>query len=209
MTKRGFSLIELLVVVVILGVIVVASIPAISRYLPRWRLDRVAENLCQAVRTARNGAVTAHCNHILRFWNDFNRTIPAVGTAVAYDVLLDRNSNMVFDAQAGVPDKILAFRSFYKDVQIQLDPGVTGRQPYTNFNQAPASFIFRPDGRVYTFQAGAFQPITSADGAVAVESLTLPNMSGNPNDLAMYRYRIVAVDPYGSVRLISRGDRGN
>ena len=58
-TRRGgFSLLEVLVVVVLLGVIIVAAIPAINRYLPRYRLARTAENLTQAA-----AGRQARCRH--------------------------------------------------------------------------------------------------------------------------------------------------
>lgn len=203
---RGFTLVEMLVVLGILGVILVATIPSINKYLPRYRLDRTAENLAQAIRIARNGAVAKHCNLVLRLWTDENRTVPAVagGVVRAYDILVDRNNNIIPELPPAGTDAILRYPFVYRDVQILLDPdagGVAVQQPYPSFPDAPAPFIvFRPDGAVYDYQAGTFVPIDQL--AFLVESFTLPDFDNSTAQIAEYKYRWVEVDRLGAVRMV-------
>lgn len=56
-THKGFTLIELMVVIAILGVIAAISTPNIVRALPKYRLQRAARDLTTRIRLARSMAI--------------------------------------------------------------------------------------------------------------------------------------------------------
>lgn len=214
-TKRGarggFTLIEMLVVVVILGVILVASIPAIGKWLPRYRLERVSENLAQAIRIAHHGAVKAHCNHVLRLYDDRKRTIPMSGNDVlGFDIFLDRNNNNTVELPPGGTDVVTAFEMRYSDVVIHPDPDQgtqpINKDPYNAFQTAPAEIVFRADGRIYENVSGDWVALPQL--AFLVESLTLPG-TALADPVATFRFRWVELDPTGAVRVLGKGQRGN
>ncbi len=87
----GFSLIELLVGIVITGVMMAASIPALSRYLHDHELEGWAENLASDLRLCRQRAV-AQGNNIVLSWDIANRS---------YTILDDLNNNGTADSGEG------------------------------------------------------------------------------------------------------------
>lgn len=206
--RGGFSLIEILVIVVVLGVVLVAAIPGIAKYLPRYRLERVAENFVQAVRVARLGAVTLHCNHVLRFWTDTGRTTEALTNTdriVAFDIWVDRNNNFAMDLPPTGDDRIISYPTMYRDVVMSLSPtdmGAASRLPYSSYpNTMPSPLVFRSDGRAYKLKGRniwEFEQIPSV--AYVVKSVTLgtPSLS---DPLPIFRWRWVEIDPLGAVRV--------
>jgi prepilin-type N-terminal cleavage/methylation domain-containing protein len=217
-SASGFTLLELLVVVVILGVILLAAIPSISRYLPRYRLESVTNTLAQAARIARHSAVTNHANHIVRFWTDDTKSVLASppSPCKAFDILVDRNGNMLADLPPAGDDKIIDFPHVSKDVLISLDPdqdslGAVPKPPYPAFASTPNPNIFRPDGRVYTFDTnGGFQNAPSM--AFLVENISMGGAVPTLSDpVAVFKWRWVEVDTLGGVRITAKAgeDRGN
>ena len=71
MKNKGFSLVELMVAITILGIVLVMSLPAFGRFVHTWRLKGSTEQLATALRTARSTAVMKHTNAV--FQVDLNR----------------------------------------------------------------------------------------------------------------------------------------
>jgi prepilin-type N-terminal cleavage/methylation domain-containing protein len=65
--RRGFTLAELMIVIVIMGLIAVASIPAIGRFLQSWRLSGETDQLAGFLRRARSTAVMKNRDVIFKF----------------------------------------------------------------------------------------------------------------------------------------------
>ncbi len=220
--NRGFTLIELLVIIVVLGVILAATIPGIARWLPRYRLERVAENFVQTCRVARLGAIQLHCNHIVRFFVDPGRITPCatgVFEARGWDLYIDRNNNMVTVPSEQPPtgvDKRIAGSPVYRDVVIDLDPtdgAKISKPPYNTFPRLDLPgganaqrLVFRPDGRIYSFDGTGFTPISQCAVLFESETLTGGTMTANK---ATFKYRWVEIDGLGSIRLTGKGGAGN
>lgn len=216
---RGFTLIELLVIVTIIGVILVTTIPSISRWLPRYRLDRVAENFVQTCRVARLGAVQLHCNHSIRFY-DANKIMLPMGSNPApasyWEVFVDRNNNQRANAPSNTAeprDKIIPGPRVYRDVALKLNPTGPNRQPYTAawwdvslFPTAASQLVFRPDGRVYIEETpGVFRQLSQC--AILIESNVLTGTADN-SPKATYKYRWVEIDAQGAIRLVASRQSG-
>lgn len=64
---RGFSLTELMIVVLVMGILLAVSAPAMGRFLQSWRLNGEANELATFIRLARTAAVTKNTNVVFVF----------------------------------------------------------------------------------------------------------------------------------------------
>ena len=67
MGNRGFTLVELMVVVGIMGITLAASAPGFARFAHNWRLRGETDQLATFLRMARSAAVTKNTTAIFRF----------------------------------------------------------------------------------------------------------------------------------------------
>ena len=67
MKKAGFTLVELMVTVCIIGLIAVLSIPGFTRFRQSWKLNGDADQFASTIRTARAAAVMKNINAIFTF----------------------------------------------------------------------------------------------------------------------------------------------
>ena len=58
--SRGFSLVELMVVIAILAILVVVAVPSYQAQLDNYRVRKAGEDLVSVISTARSGAVKLH-----------------------------------------------------------------------------------------------------------------------------------------------------
>jgi len=65
--NAGFTLVELMVVIGIIGLIAVMSIPNFNRYLNNWRLNGEAQQFASALRKARSIAVMKNIDVVFTF----------------------------------------------------------------------------------------------------------------------------------------------
>lgn len=84
---RGFTLVELLVVIVIIGVVVAISVPAFGRYLQEYRLTKVAREVKANIQLTRLKAVTSNFNVV------FTYNLGTSGNPDTYQISGTENSN--------------------------------------------------------------------------------------------------------------------
>ena len=88
MDSRGFSLIELMMVVVVIGIILSAGVPAFATFRDGMMLAQARSQVLQDLRMARQVAVTRHCPVIVTFGDGAATT--NIGN---YSVLYDTDGN--------------------------------------------------------------------------------------------------------------------
>jgi type IV fimbrial biogenesis protein FimT len=90
--QRGFTLIEILVVMVVLGLLMAIGIPSFLSWLPNKRINAAARDLHGAIVTAKGQAskCNRNCNLV------FNQVIG--GTTYAYVLFVDCDGDSEYDA---------------------------------------------------------------------------------------------------------------
>jgi prepilin-type N-terminal cleavage/methylation domain-containing protein len=66
-SRGGFTLIELMVVILIMGLVAVASVPAMGRFVQSWRLSGETDSLAGFLRGARSAAVMKNRDVVFKF----------------------------------------------------------------------------------------------------------------------------------------------
>ena len=88
MNQRGFSLIELMMVVIVVGIVLVAGLPAYGTFRDGMVIIQARNQLTQDLRLSRQAAVTRHCPVVITFGDGAGTE--NVGN---YSVLYDTNGD--------------------------------------------------------------------------------------------------------------------
>jgi prepilin-type N-terminal cleavage/methylation domain-containing protein len=103
MSKGGFTLIEMLVIIAILAIAASIAIPVFSRWMPRYRLKSAATDLFSNMQLVRFGAIKQHTNSSITFStspHQYQYTHPTSGTLITV-VLGDYGSGVYFHGPSG------------------------------------------------------------------------------------------------------------
>jgi prepilin-type N-terminal cleavage/methylation domain-containing protein len=65
--SKGFSLVELMFVIMVFGLVMAASMPSFGRFLQTWKLHGEVDRMAAALRTARSAAVMRNINAVFQF----------------------------------------------------------------------------------------------------------------------------------------------
>ncbi len=64
---KGFTLVELMIAIAIIGLIAILSVPNYQRFMHGWRLNGETQQLASALRTARSSAVMKNIDVVFTF----------------------------------------------------------------------------------------------------------------------------------------------
>ena len=113
MTARGFTLLELLVVLVVIGLIVTVATPLIGRGVPSLEVRSAAREIAAGMRRARSDAIFA--NREVAFTLDTEEIRYAIGDDGAWHALPEHLALEVETARSEVVDDSIAGVRFYPD----------------------------------------------------------------------------------------------
>ncbi len=110
MNKKGVTLVELVVVMVIIAVGATLAAPSIGRWLPRYRLRSATRDIVSTMRTAQMRAVSYNRSYQVAF-------TPALGTYV-----LQRNPGAVNDGAVQTVPTGISFVTNFLDNKVVFKP---------------------------------------------------------------------------------------
>jgi prepilin-type N-terminal cleavage/methylation domain-containing protein len=147
--KAGFTLIELMVVVGIFGMLVMVSVPALSSFLPGYRLNGTAREMRTNFQLARATAVRRNVRCVVVF--DPQAYVPS-GRAGGYMMFLDPNNNWQQDdlinnaTGATGPDGLVDPGEQTVLVSTSMPPGMSLVSAVFSNNGGPAAVDTDADG---------------------------------------------------------------
>jgi type IV fimbrial biogenesis protein FimT len=65
--SRGFTLVELMFVILIFGLVMTMSMPSFGRFLQTWKLHGEVDRVASVLRTARSAAIMRNINSVFQF----------------------------------------------------------------------------------------------------------------------------------------------
>jgi len=168
-TKGGFTIIELLLTLIILGILTAVAIPGFSRFMPNYRLRSALRDVGSNFQLAKMTAVRRNCNCTATF----NQAIG--GTIYDYIVYVDLDNDLEYDVGEEVMARVLW--TDYKDVSFDLAKGGGDGLTFTDNDDGLPSIAFRPNGATRNnaggFGAGTLflKNVRNRTGSVVVSSV--------------------------------------
>jgi type IV fimbrial biogenesis protein FimT len=159
-SARGFSLIELLLVVAIAGTLAAIAIPALADFAESQRLSTATRLVERELQSARLQAVSTNS----RLWVRTNCPVAGQLRTTEYlGTFNDTASNRCSPTAYPFPPA---------DSDITTVPNYDGPVRYLSFNTTVTTKVveFRPDGTAFEVVAGVPQPIASTVNIVVTRS---------------------------------------
>jgi prepilin-type N-terminal cleavage/methylation domain-containing protein len=138
MKKDGFTIIELLITFVILGIVTAIAIPGFSRWLPDSRLKSATRDVFSNFQLAKLTSIRSNSYCAITFKQVIG------GINYDYAVYADSDKDLEYDAGEDIITKVLW--TDYKDVSFDLTQGGGDGLTFTNNDDGLPSIAFTPDG---------------------------------------------------------------
>ncbi len=147
--NNGFTFIELVIIVVVIGIMAAISAPVFLSWKPDMRLKAATRDLYGAVMKAKGAAVKRNMNCALTF----NQNVPTTGTTTyAYIVYVDTDTDFQYDDGE---DIIVQVQQWPKDVSLDITKGGGDGLTFTNDNAGKPAIAFQPTA-IPTASGGGF-----------------------------------------------------
>jgi prepilin-type N-terminal cleavage/methylation domain-containing protein len=146
--EAGFSLIELMVVVGILGILTAIAVPATVRYRPSYYLSQASREIMSDLQKARITAIRQNVQVVASFTSGTYSDKGGVGTYIVY---LDTNGDWGPTDAGGSPETVV--------IQTKTMPGTVSMTQLTNQTGTPVANLllgFNNHGLAARSAAGAF-----------------------------------------------------
>ena len=172
--NHGFTLIEVIIVVAVIGIMTAIVIPSISSWLPNYRLKNAARALYGAAMKAKGEAVKRNVNCAL----SFNQGVS--GVVNVYVIYIDADSDCEFDAGETV---ITQVQDWPKQVSFDTSQGGGDGLSFSNNGAGLPTIAFMPNA------------IPTACGSVPINGTAyLTNTNGRTTEVVINRAGSMRID---------------
>ena len=165
--SKGFTLIEVIVVMVVVGIMAAIAIPGYLNWLPNYRLTGAASDLFSHMQKTKLEAVKRNANCAITFNQSVN------GMANVCITYVDADADCEYDAGEVIIDRL---RQWPKQVSLDLTEGDGDGLSFTNNDDGKPTISFRPNAIP-----------TANGGGLANGTVFLVNTNGKKKDVIINR----------------------